>query len=526
MRYRLNYRTALHRLPILAGILIVVLAMASCRSIMCGRPGSEGGALASMCSSITEPFRSVDHRQVTRAAAAEALLNHRVKPPSIAAGKRNLNRADCRRLALANNLELQTARVNELTKRAIDYSNQTRVLPHFIFSGDLSERDNQSYSFSDVLGQEGVNPNPAVPKNTLSSGTGVTNYSSGHERSTWRYLLETRWSPTDAALAYYIHETSTNDSLKAHYEKVRVGQKLVGLADATFFRLLALQECWPVVSKLLAARSKIAESTKLLYSRKIASAEEYDRANQNLIRARRLFAKIRTEIEKQRNVLASAVGLTPDYTVDGGFVVTGELIPPDYSPEMSDLEMQAVQNRPEAYEAGLNYLNSTNDLKRTIIKYMPKVSGFWRFTRDKDRFLYNKDWKEVGVAVYFDLLDWFSNVNESKAAGFASEKTYKEVGFVALGITSQVRVAALQYLDSLDELRITQAAEQSSQNLAKVAQRRVSIDDLDRLSLEDAKANHLHNILERIRAIGEANALLAELNAATGTNYQEPLPEK
>ena len=40
-----------------------------------------------------------------------------------------------------------------------------------------------------------------------------------------RFVLEGRWSPTDAALAYYLTKSSSNDEEKAHYRKLRVAPK-------------------------------------------------------------------------------------------------------------------------------------------------------------------------------------------------------------------------------------------------------------------------------------------------------------
>jgi outer membrane protein TolC len=494
------------------------LLLASCTSSLFCRPPSLGNAVGALGSALTEPFRSIDHDRFTRATAAMTLANDRAKPATVALGKKHLTLEDCRGMALSNNLELQASRMDEITKQAIEYSNRTKVLPHFMFTGDLGERDNQSYAFSDVLGQEGLVPNPGA------SGTGVTNYSVGHERSTWRYVLEARWSPTDACLAYYVSMSSNNEKLKAHYHKVRVAQKLIAVVDSAYFRLLGLQEAVPAVTQLVEARTKVAENTKQLFARKIATIEDTNRANQQQVRAQRILSKIRIEIAKQRNILASAMGLSPDYCVDGGFCVIGKLPVPDWCPQVCDLEMQAVQNRPEAFEAGLNHINSVYDLRRTIVKYMPKVSGFWRYTRDKDHYLYNKDWKEVGLAVYFDILDWISNTGESKAAASNQAKTYKEMGSVAVAISSQVRIAALQYFDAMEELRSTQSAARSSQDVVKTAELRVSRDDLDRLGLEEARANNLQDKIERTRALGEVNAGLAELYGAVGSNYSEPVP--
>jgi outer membrane protein TolC len=202
----------------------------------------------------------------------------------------------------------------------------------------------------------------------------------------------------------------------------------------------------------------------------------------------------------------------------------GSLIPPGFNMCLPDIEMTAVQNRPEAVEAGLDHLSSQNDLRRAIVKYFPKVSGFWRYTHDKDKYLYNKDWKEVGVNFYFDLLDWLANVDEAKGARSNADKTFREMGTIALGITSQVRLAALQYFDALDELRTTQKSLGRSEKVLEVATTRASRDDLEKLALEDARANVLQGRIERTRAIGEANAALGELQGTLGTNFKEPLP--
>ena len=376
-------------------------------------------------SSLLHLFRGEDPELLTQANTDAALVHHRFVPPSVVAGKRVLTLEDCRAIALANNLDLQVARIDEITKQRVLSSTRTKMLPHILFSGDLSHRDNLGFAYSDVLGQEGVQPRKDP------TGTGVTSYSTGHERSTWRYILETRWSPTDAALAYYLSKSSGNDRLAAHYQKVRVAQKLIATVDGAFFRLLALQECLPLAGQLYASRSVVAVRTRTALEKKLLGVEDWNKAQQNALRGRRILSKIRVEILKQRNILASVMGISPDQCADGGFCVTGLLEPPCFSMKLCDMELSAVRNRPEAVVAGLGHLNSTNDLKRCIVKYYPKVSGFWKYARDKDKFLYNKDWKEIGFSISFDLLDWLTNVQEFRAARSNAVKTAREIGTVA-----------------------------------------------------------------------------------------------
>lgn len=502
-------------------VLCAIFALCSCQATFLKRPPSPAQLMHSLKSAIVDPFTGVDHQQFVRASSAMNLVNYRVKPATAVVGKRPLTLQDCRSIALSNSLDLHAAQMEELSKQAIAYSNRTKMLPHFLFSGELSNRENLQFSYSDVLGQEGRHPSPGL---VGPASTGVTNYSTSHERSTWRYVVETRWSPTDAALAYYLTKSSKNERLKAHHKKVRAGQKLIAVVDAAYFRLLSLQDTLGLAERLAGERSRVAQNMKRAFQQQLVDVRDYSRANRHQIRANRLLKRIRNETAKQINILASAMGLSPDQCVDKGIRVTGRLAPPSFSMPLCKMEMTAVHNRPEAFEAGLNHLNSVNDLKRTIIKYCPKVTGFWRYTRDKDKFLLNKDWKEVGALVYFDLLDWLSNSSESKAADYNVAKTSKEMGSVALGIASQVRVAALEYFDSIDELQTTSEALGTTQQVLTVAQARAERDDLDRIALREARADVLQNRIERTRALGEANASLAELQGAMGTNYNEGLP--
>jgi len=424
---------------------------------------------------------------------------------------------DCKRITLTRNLDLQAARVEEFTKAAIRDSNQKRILPHLLFISELSERDNYGYAFSDVLGQEGLNPNPGAP-----GQTGVTSYSVGHERNTWRYNLELNWSPTDAALAYYLTKSSQNDRWRAHHQRVRVGQKLVGTVESAFFRLLSAQQRFPIAKRLVRMRAHVLEQTKALCDKKLKPIEDYYRANQNSLRAARILLATEEELLRQQNALASAMSLTPGFSSADRIFVQGNLEKPILSGSVLGMELTALQNRPEAHEVGLNSQNSLNDAKRAMIKLFPKITGFWRYTRDKDRFLYNKDWKDIGVRFYFDVTEWLANWDESKAAKSGSTKTDVAGGAVLVGIAAQVRLAALSYSRSLKELEYADSALESSRSVVSSAQAKAQSNDITRLALLEAQADMLEAELDKIRLLGEANALLAELGVATGINHNEP----
>ncbi|MEW6348659.1 MAG: TolC family protein [Thermodesulfobacteriota bacterium] len=463
---------------------------------------------------------STDPLQSGISTAHDYILKYRKKPVTAEVGRNLLTIEDCRNLALVNNLDLQVELIDEAVKKALKQSQRVKTLPHMVFSGELSERDNQRWSYSEVLGQEGITASPG------EKGTGVTNFSNSHERSTWRYSMETRWSPTEAALAYYLFDSSSNDRLKAHFQSLRVGQRLVGGVEAAFYRLLGLTENLPLAERLYGLRASVSTKAGQLLKDKLLEREDYYRAKQNLLKAERLRTKIRIDIRKQRNVLGSAMGLSPDLCLDGGFGLVGSLCAPSPPAEVCELELQAVNSRPEAYMAGLAYVNSVNDLRRTIVKYFPTVTGFWRYTRDKDKFVYEKEWKDVGVMVYFDLLDWLANTRDSKATKANSLKTHRQIGSIALGIVSEVRVTALDYLDSLDALANKERALQEAEKMRAVIAGRASLEEVHKVALQEAEGDVLQERIGKIEALADANAAFAKLRTALGTNYTKPMPKK
>ena len=186
--------------------------------------------------------------------------------------------------------------------------------------------------------------------------------------------------------------------------------------------------------------------------------------------------------------------------------------------------MVAIRNRPEAIQSGLNHMNSVNDYKRTLVKYLPRLNAYWRQTYDKDKYQYNKDWRDVGGQIQFDFVQWVSNLNESRAARSLVASTETEIGNVAVGIASQVRNAALTYMDSTAELERTNESLDSGRKLTRIIETRFTKKSIDKISVDEARADTLNDEIERLRAMGEVSATLAELKSATGVNYNEPTP--
>jgi len=153
---------------------------------------------------LRNPFETVDDVALTKSIIIANTEKHRIVPSTAAIGKKQLTLEECRRLALANSLELRQGEVEVLTQKAIEYSNRTKMLPHFTYNGELSRRDAYGYTYSqfypDHNGDQGAIPSKTAPAPHDNSGVvggigDLSKWSTGGDLNTTRNVVEMRWGP-------------------------------------------------------------------------------------------------------------------------------------------------------------------------------------------------------------------------------------------------------------------------------------------------------------------------------------------
>jgi outer membrane protein TolC len=429
-------------------------------------------------------------------------LRRAYQDPGAQAAPRPMTLQECRQLTLTNNPDLQVEIWEQIARKSFADASALKVFPHAGLAAELSNRENLRYGYEEAADF------------ALSAPL---------KRATWRYYGELRWSPTDALQAYYLSRNECNDTLRANYQRLRAAQKLVGTVDAAYYRLLSLQECLPLAERLSVLRASVARQAKELRQDRLADLEDYLRTEEKSSAARFRLTRIRTELERQKIILAGLMALPPQSHPRGNLAVTGQLDAPNFTGNTAELELQALKNRPEAQMEGLNSVNSINDLKRTAVKYFPKASAFYRYGKDNGYKMPDKDISEFGALLYLDLLDWLTNYREAGGVKARTVKAEQRMGAVALAISSEVRISALRCLESQEELQTINATIERATKHLRVARGKAKVGVLETVAVDDAQGNLIQEEIDQIRAVGEANARQCELSCAMGTNYTEGL---
>jgi outer membrane protein TolC len=452
---------------------------------------------------------------------AQAVLSmYRARPlTALTHGKDVLALDDCVQIALANSLDMQTALWEEQVRQSLARSAGVRMLPRAETTFEESARDRTAWSRSDVMGAEGAwERNATGPE----PGTGVTNFSTSRELGQRLWNVQLKWSPMDACMARYLTQVKSNEAIHARYQRARVAQQLVGTVTATFYRLLALTQAVPKAQALEANRRSIASDLASLDESAMVDKQELITARSLLTEASNTLAEMYVTVEKQKELLASAMNVSPC----SSYRLLGSLLPlPTPCLDSCQLESEALVSRPEAYQADLTFLSSVADQKRLITKLFPRMEGYYGYFRDENKFQYSKNWTDGGFRVTWELMDFASTLLEQ---GAAKEKVFKndqERALVSMGILTQVKLKTLEAIRALERFKKTSELERQAGESVRIAKdleqakQRGSTQQTMRIARQRVVCVLLQAEIDRLMALGEVHAAFAELSAAVGTNY-------
>jgi hypothetical protein len=495
--------------------------VASCRGLvargsLCCR--ARGHMILAVLASIVLISCTPNLIQMRHENAAAVLHMYRTKPlQAVSNGKDVLTVDDCIQLALANSLDVQVALWEEQIRGGLAKSASVRMLPRLEGFYEQSARDRPLWSRSDVIDQEGawevVGP---------ESGTGVTNWSTARERGQRTWNAQVKWSPMDACMASYLARVKTNEGAHARYQRVRVAQQLIGTTTGAFYRLLALTEALPKARAVESNRRAVVRDLAALDESAMADKQELISARAQLTEASSQLSDMFVNIEKQKELLTAAMHVSPGSC----FSLAGSLIPaPTACLDPCKLEADALVNRPETYQADLTFLSSIEDQKRLIVKLFPRVEAFYGYFRDENKFLLNKNWWDGGMRVTWELMDFTATLLEKGVAGDRILKTDRERALISVGILTQVKLRMLDALRNVEKFRRnSELADHAGEALriakdTEEAKERGAPQRVMRIARQKALCNLLQAEVDRILALGEAQASFGELAAATGTNY-------
>ena len=387
---------------------------------------------------------------------------------------------------------------------------------------------------------------------SIETGLETLSASSSQERTRRLGGLEFSWNLLDFGVSYYRAKSLADQALIAEERKRKVVQNLLQDTRIAFWRALGAQRLSNDMTELMKrsntalARARQIEQQGLLPQ---SQALAYQRA---LLDSTTLLQVRRQDLEVAKSELSALMNLRPG--TDFILAETDERELPPLPADLERLETIALEQRPELREEDYRRRISVNDTRRAIASVLPGISFDAGWQYDSNRFLYNSSWVEAGLRVSGDLFRMASLPAVRRAGDAQLDVDDTRRLAQAMAVLTQVRVAALRYDLSRDELETMTDSARVDKRLANFAQASASsrVDSELELIRTEARAllsayqrqiayanaqnawGRLYNSLGLDLTPGEANLDLNQLSSLVGTSlnawhqgvFKRPQPEQ
>lgn len=378
--------------------------------------------------------------------------------------------------ALKYNLDYKLKLMENALSRSLSDVASFEMLPRLVAGAGYVSRNNDS-------GGRSVG---------IEDGVETLRPSTSQERDRALANLTFSWNALDFGVSYYRAQQKADQMLMAEERRRKVAQNVLQDVRNSYWRALGAQKLIGRVDALIVrvekalARAKQVESEGLMPQAQVLA---YQRA---LLDAVNMLTLRRQDLELARAELTALMSVAPGtrYTLAD----EKEASLPPAPLNIDDLELLAMQKRPEIMEEWYRKRVTENDIKAAKLLLWPNLNLDVGPQYDSNRFNYHGNWVDLGVRASWNILK-LAQWPALKQAHEDQNKT-DDMRRVALSmaVLTQVRVGVQRYRLSLAELKFAEESLRVDQRLLNFAQA--------------AAQSQFDSELEVIRS--EARALLAE----------------
>lgn len=316
--------------------------------------------------------------------------------------------------------------------------------------------------------------------------------STSQERERTLANLTFSWNVLDFGVSYYRAQQKADQVLMAEERRRKVAQNVLQDVRNSYWRALGAQKLLGRVDTLLArvhkalAHAKEVEKEGLMPQSQVLA---YQRA---LLDAVNLLTLRRQDLELARAELTALMSIAPGTSYK--LAEEKESVLPPVPTNLEELELMALEKRPEIMEEWYRKRVTENDIKAAKLLLWPNLSIDAGPQYDSNRFNYNSNWVDVGARLSWNILKLTQYPSLKRAHEHQNQTDDMRRMALSMAVLTQVRVGVQRYGLSLAELEFAEESLRVDKRLLNFAQA--------------AAQSQFDSELEVIRT--EARALLAE----------------
>lgn len=316
--------------------------------------------------------------------------------------------------------------------------------------------------------------------------------STSQERDRTLANLTFSWNVLDFGVSYYRAQQKADQVLMADERRRKVAQNVMQDVRNSYWRALGAQKLIGRVDGLLDRVKKALTHAKRIEKEGLmpqAQVLAYQRA---LLDAVNLLTLRRQDLELARSELSALMSVAPG--VAYVLAESDEVDLPPMPSNFDELELMALEKRPEIMEEWYRKRVTENDIKAAKLLLWPNISLDVGPQYDSNKYNYNSSWVDLGARLSWNILKLAQYPALQRAHEHQNKTDDMRRMALSMAVLTQVRVGGQRYGLSLRELEFAEESLRVDKQLLNFAQA--------------AAKSQFDSDLEVIRA--EARALLAE----------------
>lgn len=312
-------------------------------------------------------------------------------------------------------------------------------LPELTASAGYNRRSNFSGASSQSLltGDESLEPSTSAQKNiTTVNGTIV-------------------WNLLDFGVSYALAQQQADQVLITEERRRKVVQNIVQDVRYAYWRAVSAQQLLGEMDTLLQRTYSALESSRQLESLRIQSPIQSLSYQKALLEIIREMWILRKNLASAKTELAALMNLKPGTQYKVIEPSEEQLQPNAPLSSLDQLEVLALENRPEIMEEHYQARISALEVKKAILEMLPGLEVSFGRNHDNNDFLFNSSWSEAGASITWNVFNIFSGPANKRVAETQVELDHARRLALNMAVLTQVHLAYQRYQIALHDFKVS-----------------------------------------------------------------------
>ena len=406
--------------------------------------------------------------------------------------------------ALRFNLEARVQGLKEMVAhRQLDLAHYD-LLPKVIADAAYAGRSNFAGARSRSLlsGQTSLEPSTSSDKNVFTAN------------------LTLSWDVLDFGLSYVRAQQASNDVLIAEEDKRRIANRVIQEVRSAFWKALSAERVLGRLSFLNDWVNQALTETRTIRARALETPLASLQYERELLQAQQEIQQLHQDLSVARIQLGELLNLEPGEAYE--LVQPKRTSPVSKIKEnLSELERQALLNRPELRTVDYQKRINAEETKAAILELLPSLNVYLGENYDSNSFLFNNNWLSYGAKVSWNLMNVFRHPARLQVIDAQKEVLNMQSLALTMTIMTQVHVAVAQYEAALEDVKLAQRYFETQMEIAAHVHQSWS---LNRLSEHMVIREKVQGLLAELRyemSLAKLEMAYANLLSAIG---EDPFP--